>query len=236
MTDLHNHILPGVDDGAKTEQESIAMLCAQFEQGVDTVVLTPHYYPDREEPAAFLERRAEAAQRLEEAIAALPEEQQCRLPRRILGAEVAYLPGLHRMEGLQQLCIGSTKNMLLELPFYLWDQGLIRQLYDFLGHSGVTPVLAHIERYLFCQQKKLVEEVMDLGLPVQVGTDTIGHRLSPAMKLLRQGRGHLIASDCHDLIRRPPTLGAAMKAVGKKLGQERLEDLLEMADQLAMGE
>jgi len=236
MTDLHTHILPGVDDGARTLQDSIDMLHAQYAQGVDTVVLTPHFYPDREKCASFLQRRNEAWEQLKGAIMALPQADRARLPRLVLGAEVAWLPGLQNIEELHELCIGNTKNMLLELPFYPWGKGLVQQLYSFLGHAGLTPVLAHIERYIMCQEKKLLEEVMDLGLPVQVGTDTLGRALSPAMKLLKRGRGHLIASDCHDMRVRVPNMGQAIQVVEKKLGAERCEELIEMADQLAVSQ
>lgn len=233
MTDLHTHILPGVDDGAKTVEQSIAMLHAQFDQGVGTVALTPHYYPDREPLDSFLARRAEAWGALREAILALPEEALGRLPRLVLGAEVAYVPGLHTVEGLQGLCIGTTKHMLLELPFYPWDMQTIHGLYDFLGRSGVTPVLAHIERYFACQSAKLLEEVLNLGLPVQVGTAGLDRFSSVAWKLLKRGKAHLIASDCHDLQYRVPDLRRAMDLVWKKLGEERAEELAELADQLA---
>lgn len=236
MTDLHTHILPGVDDGAKTAEESIAILQAQYAQGIDTVVLTPHFYPEREALDAFLARRKEAWELLKQAVLALPQEQRCQIPRLVLGAEVAYFPGLENVEDLRVLCIGNTKNMLLELPFYPWDKRLIRQLYNFVGRTGVTPVIAHIERYFACQDKKLLEEVVDLGFPVQVGTELLGRPFSPAMKLLRQGKGHLLASDCHDLYHRGPYLMQAMELVKKKLGEERFEELAELADQLAVEE
>ena len=233
MTDLHTHILPGVDDGAKTPQDSIAMLREQSLQGVDTVVLTPHFYPDREPLERFLSRRAEGFEELEHAIMQLPPEEQQLLPRRLLGAEVAYVPGLHDADGLRELCIGTTKHMLLELPFYPWDARLIRGLYDVLGNSGVTPVLAHMERYMMCQSKRLINEVLDLGLPVQIGIDMLKGVFSPSMHLLRKGRGHLLASDCHDLHSRRPALRSAMELVAKKLGEETVEDLIALADHLA---
>ena len=233
MTDLHTHILPGVDDGAKTAQNSIAMLQEQFRQGVDTVVLTPHYYPEREPLESFLRRRAAAWTELQEAVMALPREELHCLPRLVLGAEVAYVPGLHTMEGLQALCIGKTKNMLLELPFYVWDMQTIHGIYDFLGRAGVTPVLAHIERYFSCQSKKLLNEVLSLGLPIQVGVQDLDRRFSPTMRLLKQGKAHIIASDCHDLRMRRPAMGPAMECVFKRLGPERAEELIELADLLA---
>ena len=236
MTDLHTHILPGVDDGAKTVKDSLTMLRAQYEQGVDTVVLTPHFYPDREDCASFLRRRKAAWEHLLQTICALPQQEQLRLPRIVLGAEVAYVPGLQMIDHLAALCIGNTKNMLLELPFYLWDQSFVHQLYDFLGRAGVTPVLAHIDRYFAIQKKKTMEEVLDLGLPVQVGTETVNRPCSVAIKLLKQGKAHFLASDCHDMNFRAPNLRQAMLVAQKKLGQERCEELIEMADQLTAGE
>lgn len=236
MTDLHTHILPGMDDGAKTPDESIAMLRAQYAQGVDMVALTPHFYPERENCERFLQRRSAAWEQLKTAILALPQQERAQLPRLVLGAEVAFMPGLENIEGLQRLCIGNTKNMLLELPFYPWGKSLIRQLYGFLGQVGVTPVLAHIERYFSCQSKRALDEVLELGLPVQVGADALTWTKSPVMKLIKQGKGHLIASDCHDLVHRPPNMAAAMQAIEKKLGAEYCEELKEMAAQLAVKE
>lgn len=233
MTDLHTHILPGLDDGAKTEADSIDMLKLQWEQGIDTVVLTPHYYPAKESADRFLKRREAAFERLKAAIYDLSAEEQESLPRLVLGAEVAYEPGLAEMPGIQELCIGTTKNMLLELPFYPWNRMLLHQLYDLIGQVGVTPVLAHMERYFFCQDKKLFNEILELGLPVQVGTDILTRAGSPAMKLLRKGRAHLVASDCHDLQYRKPNLGQALAYVKKKLGQEHFDELVDLSDQLA---
>lgn len=232
MIDLHTHILPGVDDGAKTVEQSIKMLLAEFAQGVDTVVLTPHYYPDREPLERFLSRREVAWANLQEAILALEQETFRCLPKLVLGAEVAYIPGLHTMEGLQALCIGNTRNMLLELPFYSWDTQTVRGIYDFLGRAGVTPILAHIERYFACQSRKFLDEILELGLPVQVGSQTITSRFSVAFKLLKQGRAHIIASDCHDLQHRCPNLRQAMEHVEKKLGTERVEEMVELTQQL----
>ena len=232
MIDLHTHILPGVDDGAKTAQDSIAMLQMQYETGVDTVVLTPHYYPQKEPLANFLSRRAAAWEQLQAAILALPQERLCCLPRLILGAEVAYTPGLYALEGLQALCIGNTKNMLLELPFFVWDTQMVHSLYDFLGRAGVTPILAHIERYFACQKKKFLDEVLELGLPVQVGLQGLERRFSHTLRLLKQGKAHMIASDCHDLHHRRPELARAMEYVEKKLGMEYVAELTELAKQL----
>ena len=219
MTDLHTHILPGMDDGAPDVETSLAMLREEALQGVDTVVLTPHFYRDQERPEHFLARRERAADRLARAILDLTEEERQTMPRLILGAEVAWVPNLAYWEELPQLCVGKSNYLLLELPFSPWNEHMVNQLYDLLGRTGITPILAHLERYRRSQRRELMEEVVSLGVPVQFSADTLLHplRRGRVLKELRE-EGNFLASDCHNLTSRPPNLGKAMKVVQRKLG------------------
>jgi len=230
MTDLHTHILPGMDDGAKTVEESLALLALEREQGVDTVVLTPHFYRNRENPAHFLERRKKAADTLREALASRGE-----LPRVKLGAEVAWWPGLADCGELNELCIEGTKTLLVELPFSPWSERMVGSIYDLMGRTGVTPVIAHLERYLKGQRAELVRDVLDLGVPVQVSGDVLLEffKRGPAMKLLKADEAQLVASDCHNTSSRAPNLGDAMRVVEKKLGREHAAKIARCADRLA---
>ncbi len=234
MTDLHTHILPGMDDGAADAEESLALLRMERQQGVGTVALTPHFYRRREDPKSFLARRAESCRALEERIAALPEEERRDLPRLVLGAEVAWAPGLSEWEELPALCLGGTKNLLLELPFSQWNDGLIHQLYDLMGRTGITPVIAHLERYMKIQRREHIEAVLDLGVPVQISGDIFFSWLQRmgALKMLRRGEAHIIASDCHHVTGRVPNLGDAMAVVREKLGDSFSEQLSAQAAEL----
>lgn len=233
MTDLHTHILPGMDDGAKTEEESLALLRMEQNQGVDTVVLTPHFYPQQESIEQFLARREDAVGRLRKAIDAEGTDAQG-LPQLLVGAEVLWRSDLSDVEHLDRLCIEGTQNLLLELPFSLWSGQLINQLYDMIGQTGITPVIAHLERYLALQPKALIEEILDIGIPVQISAEVLTHplRRGGAMKLLKSGRAHLLASDCHDCTNRPPDLAAGMEIVRRKLGESFARDLSAYADSL----
>lgn len=235
MTDLHTHILPGIDDGAENADKSIAMLKMERNQGVKNVVLTPHFYRDRENPRRFLRRRQEAALELAKKLRELPDEERNSLPRLILGAEVAWWPDMDEWEELPKLCIGETKNLLLELPFTPWNGRMIDQIYNLAGRTGITPVFAHLERYLKIQPPELIDEVLDLNFPVQIGTDALlcSLRRSGAMKLLKDGKGNLLASDCHDNRRRAPNLKEAMKFISRKLGADAAEDFSFCAAELA---
>lgn len=234
MTDLHTHILPGIDDGAKSVEESLAMLRMERSQGVDTVVLTPHFYRDRENPKRFLRRRQESAAVLARRVLALSEQEREELPQMLLGAEVAWWPNMADWEELPEMCIGDTKNLLLELPFTPWNDQMIYQLHELFGRTGITPIIAHLERYLKNQRPEYIQEVLGLGVPIQISADILTRPFARggAMNLLRQGQDYVVASDCHDCVKRPPNMVAAINFLRKKLGEDSVSALIRRGNKL----
>ena len=115
MMDFHSHILPGADDGSRSVEESLAMLKMAAEQGVRHMVATPHFYAHHDDPAAFLERRAEAWQRLAEAMTRQPG-----LPDISLGAEVYFFRGISQSDVMEDLIIQGTRCLLVEMPESPW--------------------------------------------------------------------------------------------------------------------
>lgn len=230
MTDLHTHILCGVDDGAKTPEDSLKMLRMERDQDVDTVVLTPHFLRDQMQPEEFFSRRQAAFDMLRTYLDKTDEP----LPRMLLGAEVAWRPNMATWDGLEQLCIQGTRNLLLELPFGKWDANLCRQLHDLMNHTGITPVLVHMERYIKGQSRSQVLEILSLGLPVQINSSTF-LRLPTrreSLKALKNFWVHVVASDCHNTENRPPDLGDAMKVIAAKLGDDAVGRLDRFSDSL----
>lgn len=234
MTDLHTHILPRMDDGAKDAEESLAMLRMERMQGVERVVLTPHFYRYRETAAQFLSRRETAVALLEQQIAQLPEEEKVSLPERIPGAEVAWHPALLECDELPLLCIGQTKNFLLELPFTPWNHQLFNQIYDLIGQTGLTPVIAHLERYMKIQRKEYIRELFELDVPIQVSAEILKHPMARGnvMKLLEKQRVQILASDCHNCTDRPPNIGEGVQVVRRKLGDWCVQVLEQNANEL----
>lgn len=222
MTDLHTHILARMDDGASDIETSLSMLRLQREQGVDTVVLTPHFYRNRERPKSFICRRMEAMQALEQAISELPNQERQSMPRLVLGAEVAWVPHMAEWDELPEFCVGKSKNLLIELPFTSWNDHMLHQLYDLPGRTGFLPIIAHLERYYEVQRPEIIDEVIMMGFPVQLSAEPFLHplRRGRVMKMLKNGHGHVLASDCHSLNSRKPNLGLAMDVVEKKLGRD----------------
>lgn len=215
MIDIHTHILPGMDDGAKDVALSLAMLQMEYAQGIDTVVLTPHFYRNKETPEQFLTRRQEAFEKLECAI----RKENVIVPNLILGAEVAWTPNMDRWENLEQLCIGKSKNMLLELPFGPWTSNMFEQLYDLILDLQITPIFAHLERYLKYQNRSYIQKIIEMDMPIQVSSKALLHWQSRrgALKIIKSASCCMLGSDCHNITTRPPNLKDGMEVLQRRL-------------------
>lgn len=143
MVDFHTHILPAVDDGSKHIEQSLQMLECQQAQGVRRVVLTPHFYPDIDRLDAFLERRKQAYDQLQQA-----SKDRGQLPELVLGAEVAYYRGISQSDVLKELTIGSTDYLLVEMPAGVWTDSMYQELKNIYRQHGIVPIIAHLDRYL----------------------------------------------------------------------------------------
>lgn len=238
VCDMHCHILPAMDDGSKDPATSLDMLRIAAKQGVSKILATPHYYPV-ESVRDFLERRDKAARELKQAMNAANEP----LPRVYLGAEVAYRPGIGYEEDLRSLCIGTSEFMLLELPFAPWGAEVLRDVCNMSCAKGITPVLAHLERYMHIRKnRKLLTELLRQGALVQLNAEAVLQRQTrrTALKMLKSGMVHLLGSDCHNMTSRPPNLGSAVQQLRQMRGMnsalQRISfigtDILEQAESL----
>lgn len=221
--DMHTHILPGMDDGSADPAMSVSMLRRAMEQGIGQVFATPHYYPV-ESVSDFLSRRDQAAQRLLKAM----EQQKESLPRICLGAEVAYRPGIGYEEDLDKLRLGRSEYLLLELPFAPWGKDVLRDIRNMVCARGITPVLAHLERYLPMQKKQMLYEVLGQGVLVQMNAEALLHwrTRGTARRMLLSDTVHVLGSDCHNLSGRAPNMGQALQELSKIRGMARVLERL----------
>lgn len=226
MTDFHSHILPGVDDGSKDVEMSVAMLRALAEQGVERVVATPHFYPRRDDPVRFLERRRKAADRLMESISG--EEG---FPELILGAEVYYFPGISHSDGLRSLTIAGKRGILIEMPPAPWTQSMYRELENIHTQQGLLPIVAHVDRYIRpLRTFGIPGHLAELPVLVQANAEFFLQSRNLAMRLLRREQIHLIGSDCHNLTDRPPNMAGAIHEIRRCCGEEILDKLRDLED------
>lgn len=224
--DFHSHILPGVDDGSATVEESLRMLRLQAEQGVTHVVATPHFYPHHDSPEAFLKRRLEAENQLRKAMS-----QETGLPELIMGAEVYYFSGISDSDILPRLTIGENRYILIEMPQLPWTESMFRELEQIWLKWGITPIVAHVDRYLSpLRTHHIPERLAKLPVVVQANANFFLQRStrSMALRMLRAGQIHLLGSDCHNMDSRKPNLGDAISLIEKRIGSIPVENIREL--------
>lgn len=217
MIDWHSHVLPGIDDGSRSVSESVSMLNLLKQQGVDTVIATPHFYADNNTVEEFLKDR-------ELSYGKLRANSADDLPKVLLGAEVCYYPGISKLQKLKELCIEGTEILLLEMPFDTWTEQTVREVLELACSGEFIIVLAHIDRYIRLQNDAAIKELCQAGIYMQLNPD---FRLSfftcrKVVKLLSKGVICFIGSDCHNMNSRKPQFGEAINYIRKKFGDDMI--------------
>lgn len=235
MIDLHHHLLPATDDGSKNLETSVAMVEMALDDGITHIVATPHanhtYHYDRARHEALLQQLREA----------LPPAVASRV-RLGLGCDfhlsVDNIDDAHAHR--RRYTINETEYLLVELPDFSIPPRLDEVFYA-MRVDGITPILTHPERNSTLQRTpERLQEWLGSGLLVQVTAGSLtGNFGSKAQKmawsLLQSGSVHVLATDAHNLTRRPPKMAEGRDLIAKKLGQE-VADLLCTGNPLAVFE
>lgn len=168
VIDFHSHVLPRIDDGSHSSEESLGMLQISASQGIDVMAATSHFYATEDRISSFLNRRRCSEERLKERMnQELTKEE--RIPRLIMGAEVAFFTGISRAERLEELTYEGTDLLLLEMPFTKWNKSEIEEVRYILERRKLRVMLAHLERFLMIPgNKKRIYELMELPVYVQI--------------------------------------------------------------------
>lgn len=228
ICDFHSHALFAIDDGAKDKAMSIQMLRQSAEQGVDTVLLTPHCYPN-------------SSADIEELLAKrdIVCNEICNtegIPELKLGCEVHMTQDLTHFRNIKKLCIENTNYMLLEMPRTLWTDETIDDVYK-LTLTGIIPIIAHDERNAH-QSEILHNALYDLNVLIQVNAQTF---ISSSSKktvdnMLKLGLVHVIGTDMHNVTSRKPCMEQARKKIIKRYGNDCWEYLMGNAERILNGE
>lgn len=221
MIDMHCHILPGIDDGAQTVEESMELLRAEKEQGIDKLVFTPHFHPERVTLEKFLSRRKDSYERLKktDGFSDLKIETK-------VGAEVYYSMRIIEMD-VSGLCFEGTNYLLIELPTNSRPYGITQTMQKLL-ERGITPILAHVERYgYFTNDPTQLYDLVTLGCVAQVNAAAVvsgaGAKGVNPLQYIKWELAQIISSDAHSMETRPPNTRAAYDLVEKKLGESYTE-------------
>ena len=210
MIDIHTHIIPNVDDGSHSLEESLAMIKHEIDIGVDTIIATPHHIYKRYEKSV-----EEINKRFNELKEAVEKEN---LPIKLyLGQEICYT---HREDQLamlkngELLTLNKTNRVLLEFSFTREPEDLLDIIYNY-SISGYQIIVAHVERYEWMTLDKVVA-LRNEGALIQINSDAIVGKTTWkekrfVKKLLKKGLVDFVASDTHSF--RPSTLDKSYKKV-----------------------
>jgi protein-tyrosine phosphatase len=200
VIDLHSHVLPGLDDGAIDEGESLAMAQIAAEGGVTTIVATPHVRHDVDVDPASLSGHV---RRLAERIAAAGIALEVRP-----GGEVATTRlGTLSDEELQMVSLGgNSRYVLLEAPYRGVPGGMV-PFVAALHARGFRALIAHPERSPACADAELLLTLVRQGALAQVTAASLAGQFGArvqraAVSLIRAGLVHVVASDAHRADRR----------------------------------
>ena len=223
MIDIHCHILPEVDDGPKSWETAEAMCRMAAQDGITHMVATPHandrYFYDRDYLNNLLRR---LQQRIGET------------PRLSLGCDfhLSYENMQSALDAPEKFCIGNSHYLLVEFNNF----SIPAQLDDWLSlmvAREITPIVTHPERNPILQKsEERILQWVEMGCAVQVTASALtgswGDRAhEAAQSLLKKKAAHFLATDAHDISRRPPVLSRARNIVAKSFGEEFARELVE---------
>lgn len=200
-------------------------------QGIRCVVATPHFYANHDTPERFLKKRQASLERL-------MENWSADLELRV-GAEVHYFEGISDCDALEELAISGTRCVLIEMPTPPWSERMLYELQGIRQKRGLTPIIAHIDRYISpLRSFGIPERLRSLPVLIQANAGFFIRRStrSFALKMLQNGRIHLLGSDCHDLTDRKPNLGEAVEIITRKLGSDAMDPLAAVERRVLSGE
>lgn len=221
MIDVHAHVLPGVDDGARDLSETSRLLHFAISQGFGAVIATPH--GSRRNRGAGIEQLTELARLVRQEI-------QKEYPdfELYLGQETRYHEELPQKLREGKACtMAGSHYVLVEFEpgdGYSRLSGGIRAL----ALAGFLPVLAHVERYGCLRPEGRLEELAEMGCVFQMNYDSLqGSWMNPEVRWCRRqvcrGRIQLLGTDMHQTDYRPPDTAGAIRWLKKNVGEELVE-------------
>ncbi len=225
MFDLHSHIIPSIDDGAKDMEMSLAMLEMAVESGTKGMVATPHviegeWLPTWDRILFDCDRLQKKAQNAGMEIPIFP------------GGEVAlHFDILEKLKAPGPYCINGGRYLLVELPAS-HIPSFTDEFFFTLQARGITPVLAHPERHPeLAKRPEILVAWIRKGILTQInGTSIIGHMgervMAMAELLLINDMVHALGSDAHRLRNRNPNLTSAVAKITELIGLEKTQDII----------
>ncbi len=213
MTDWHCHILPGVDDGVQTMEESLAIIKGYEEAGISEVWLTPHIMEDVPNRIDFLRHR----------FAELQEAYKGQIKLNLAAENMIDRLFMERLEADDLLPIGDGKTLLVETSYFSAPMHFHDKL-ESIKSKGYVPLLAHPERYNYMDSFSHYRRLRDMGVKFQLNLMSLSSHYGSivrdkAMRLLSEGYIDRLGTDLHrsehlDIIRSVKLNDKNMRQIG----------------------
>ncbi len=219
--DPHIHLLPNLDNGPQTVEESLRMLSILKEHKTHRAILTPHYDPDQESIAAFLARRKIAERQFLQA-ASLSRFHY------VLSAEVAITPGISHAQKLEKLLIPHTRFLPVSLPVGRLDTYVIRELAHMLHKRNIRPIICETERHFLFYTKEDYERLTTLPYTTFLFSAPAMADSALFQEVLRlhvRGCEVIVGSNAHDSSTRPPETEDLIRAIALHHGERLYHSL-----------
>ncbi len=224
-TDIHSHILPGIDDGAKNFKMSMEMLQAAYDNKIRKIILTPHNKIGRRN--AGPEKIRQLAERIEAEAHAAGMDITF-----YIGNELYYSSeAVHALEEGMACTMADSSYVLVEFGPMDSMEHIRGGIYQILS-AGYRPIVAHAERYeSVCGKVEHIEDLTAMGCYIQVNVGSVmgqyGMRNRQFIKkVMKRELVHFVATDCHDTDRRSPKLLECARYMERKFGKEYTHRLL----------
>jgi protein-tyrosine phosphatase len=223
--DIHSHILPGVDDGARDMEETLKMLSAAYEEGIRVIVATPHYID------GYMNASPDKLYTLIDEINMIHSGGR-KKPKILPGNELLYSNDIIRaLDKGDALTIRGTRYILLEFledaSYRYIREGVTRCLY-----AGYIPILAHIERYQSLRNMdELVADLVKTGAYIQINFSSLKRSIhntdrSFCSRLIKKSLVHFMGTDAHGAYDRTPSIQGAVTYLQDRYGEQTVRRLL----------
>lgn len=232
LYDMHSHILPEFDDGAKSLEESLSMLDTLKKQNVNNVCFTPHFYTNEMSAQDFIESRKEAYEKF---LPHKPKDMNI-----VLGAEVYVTKYLFVNEDLSGITYGKSKYILTEFGYSTkFSDKTMDKINTLINTHGLIPIIPHVERYeTLMSDASVIFELKDMGVLIQ---SNVGNYVKKApyfrkKKLINYISRNLIdvlGTDAHSHTHNTPDdYSQAVEYIRSKCGEEVITRLMNNAEKI----
>jgi protein-tyrosine phosphatase len=227
--DIHSHILPGIDDGSRSMEQTVRMLHMASAENITTIIATPHYIIGADNPP--VEKLVKLAEQVQQEAVKINKDFKILLGNEIYCRDTFFKDAvIDALKSGKALTLAGSRYVLVEFAYSASFKSIRLCISNFIYH-GYIPILAHIERYRnIYRNMSNIEELVKMGCCIQMNCRSVtgGYMRLKApynRKLINYGLVHLIASDCHDDVKRIPIMQKAVSYLESKCDKELLQEI-----------